>query len=89
MFVTWQELKLHLSHLAADTLRRLRDNLAVPEPKPLQHSHISNIIDPPMPKVRTLSDVIGPFMPKIRPLSSSNLLVKVNYHLGCGVNLMS
>ena len=55
VFVTWQELKLHLSHLTADTLRRLRDNLAVPEPKPLQHSHISNIIDPPMPKVLFLS----------------------------------
>ena len=41
-----------MSHLTADTLRRMRDNLDMPEPKPLQHTYIKDIIDPPMPKVR-------------------------------------
>ena len=41
-----------MSHLTADTLRRMRDNLDIPEPKPLQHTYIKDIIDPPMPEVR-------------------------------------
>ena len=51
MFLIFQELKMFLSHLTADTLRRLRDNELIPENKSIQHSYVKNIVDPPAPKV--------------------------------------